>query len=110
MLIINEALQKAGKGIDTRFSRVKYSLLGAVFTLFTEKANAGLLIPQLSNMHIWAAKTVYAAIVGMEVLEYWQHVKVHRLSLERYLGGGKIELLKQEIESLTGIQLKIFPR
>lgn len=110
MLVLNEALQKAGEGIDTRFSRVRYSPSGAVSALLTEKANAGLLIPRLSNVLIRAAKTVDAAIVGVEVLEHWQRLKVHGMSLERYLGGGKMELLKREVESSTGIQLKTLSR
>lgn len=72
MLALNEALQKAGEGLDTRFSRVRYALSGAISTLLTEKANAGLLIPRLSNLLIRTAKT---AIVGVEILEYWQRLK-----------------------------------
>ncbi len=44
-----------------------------------------------------------SAVVGVEVLEHWQRLKVHGMSLERYLGGGKIEVLKREVESSTGI-------
>ncbi len=32
------------------------------------------------------------------------------MSLDRYLGSGKLELLKREVESSTGIQLKTMPR
>lgn len=109
MLALNEALQKAGEGWDTRFSRVRYAPSGVIFAL-TEKANAGLLIPRLSNLLIRAAKTIDSAVVGVEILEHWQQLKVHGLSLERYLGEGKMELLKQEVESSTGIQLKALPR
>ena len=56
MLALNEALQKAGEGLETRFFRVRYSPSGAVSALLTEKANAGSLIPRLSNVHIRAAK------------------------------------------------------
>ena len=58
MLILNEALAKAGEGVDTRFSRVRYSPSGAISALLTEKANAGLLVPRLSNTLIRAAETV----------------------------------------------------
>ena len=64
----------------------------------------------MSNILIQAAKTVDVAIVGVEVLEHWQHLKVHGMSLERYLGKGKMELLQREVESSTGIQLKTLPR
>lgn len=39
-------------------------------------------------------------------MERWHRLKVHRMPLIRYLGEGKMELLCQEIELLTGIQLK----
>ena len=108
MLALNKALQKAGE--ETRFCRVRYSLSGAVSALLTEKANAGLIIPRLSNVLIRAVKTVDQAIVGVEILEHWQRLKVHGMSLERYLGEGYMELLKCEVESSTGIQLKSLPR
>ena len=110
MLVLNEALAKAGEGVDIRFSRVRYSPSGAVSALLTEKANAGLLVPRLSNTLIRAAKTVDAAIVGVKVLEHWQRLKVQGMSLDRYLREGKMELLKREVESSTGIQLKTLPR
>ena len=43
-------------------------------------------------------------------MEHWQRLKVHEISLERYLGERKMELLKQEVESSMGIQLKAIPR
>lgn len=49
-------------------------------------------------------------VVGVEVLEHWQRLKVHGMSLERYLGAGKMELLKREVESSTVIKLKAHPR
>lgn len=52
MLALNEALQRAGKGLETCFCRVKYSPSGAVSAFLTEKANAGSLISRLSNVLI----------------------------------------------------------
>ena len=110
MLALNEALQKAGERLDTQFSRVRYALSGAISALFAEKGNAGLLIPRLLNLLIRAAKTVDPTVVEVEVLEHWQRLKVHGMSLERYLGAGKMELLKREVESSTEIELKVHPR
>lgn len=80
--------------MGTRFSRVRYAPSGAISALLTEKANAGLLIPRLSNLLIRAAKTVDSAVIGVEILEHWQRLKVHGMSLEIYLGDRKMELLK----------------
>ena len=69
MLALNEALQKAGEGLDTRFSRVRYAPSGAISALLTEKADAGSLIPRLSNLLIRAAKTVDCAVVGCKMVK-----------------------------------------
>lgn len=110
MLVLNEALQKAGETQDIRFSRVRYAPSGAISALLTEKADAGLLVPRWSNLLIRAAKSVDASVVGIEILEHWQRLKVHGMPLERYLGDGKMDLLRREVESSTGIQLKTLPR
>lgn len=69
-----------------------------------------MLLPQWFNLLIRAAKTIDDTIVGVEILEQWQCLKVHRMSLERYLGLGKLELLRREVESSTKILLKTMPR
>lgn len=68
MLALNEALQQAGVESYIRFSRVRYAPSGAICALLTEKADAGQLIPQQSNLLIRAAKSVGPAIVGVEIL------------------------------------------
>ena len=110
MLVLNESLQKAGIPAYTRFSRVGYSQSGAISALLTEKSNAESLVRDHSNMLIRAAKSVDEKVIGIEALERWQRLKVHGMSLARYLGEGKMELLRREIESSTGIQLKTLPR
>ena len=66
MLVLNEALHKAREGFETRFFRVRYAPSGAISTLLTEKTDAELLISQLSNVLIRAAKIVDPAIVGVK--------------------------------------------
>ena len=83
---------------------------GAVSALLNEKADTGSIIPRMSNVLIRAAKTIDQAIVGVEVLEHWQRLKVHGIPLERYLGEGNMDLLKREVKSSTGIELKTLPR
>ena len=78
--------------------------------LLNEKADTGSIIPRMSNVLIRAAKTIDQAIVGVEVLEHWQRLKVHGIPLERYLGEGNMDLLKREVKSSTGIELKTLPR
>ena len=89
---------------------MRYAPSGSISALLTEKADATMLFPQQSNLLIRAAKTVDDAVVRVEILEQWQPLKVHGMLLERYLGPGKLELLKREVESLTGIPLKTMPQ
>ena len=68
MLVLNEALQKAGETQDIRFSRVIYAPSGAISALLTEKADAGLLVPRWLNLLIRAAKLVDASVVRIVIL------------------------------------------
>lgn len=52
ILVLIEALARVEKGVSIRFLQLKYSQLGALSALFTEKANAGLIIPRLSKVLI----------------------------------------------------------
>ena len=52
MLALNKTIQRVKEGLETRFCQIKYSSSGAIFTLFTEKANAGAVISRLSNVFI----------------------------------------------------------
>lgn len=110
MLILNESLQRAEIPAYIRFSRVGYSQSGAFSALLTEKSNAEDLVKDHANMLIRAAKPVNEGVIGVEALERWQRLKVDGMSLARYLGKGKIELLWREIKLSTEIKLKNFPR
>lgn len=110
MLALNEALQKAGVGSKVRFCHVRYAPSGSISALLTEQADASMLLPQQSNLLVRAAKSVDQAVIGVETLEHWQRLKVHGMSLARYLGPNKMDFLKREVESSTGINLKAVPR
>ena len=109
MLALNKALQKAGVETRVWFSRVRYAPSGAISALLTERADATMLLLLRANLLIQAAKTVDDAVVGVEILEQWQRLKVHGMLLKRYLEPGKMELLKREVESSTGIPLQATP-
>lgn len=44
-------------------------------------------------------------VIDVEVLKHWHRLKIHGISLEKYLGDRKKELFRREIESLTSIRL-----
>lgn len=109
MLVLNESLQKAGILTYILFSRIGYSQSGAISALLMEKTNAEDLIREHSNLLIRAAKSVDSGVIDVEAPERWQRLKVHGMSLVRYLREGKMELLYREIESSAGIKLKTLP-
>ena len=78
--------------------------------MLTEKSSTEDLVREHSNVLIRAAKSIDEAVIGVEALERWQRLKLHGMSLARYFGEGKMELLSREIESSTGIKLKTTPR
>lgn len=80
---------------------MRYSQSGAISALLTEKTDAVELLKMRINVLIQAAKTVDGAVIGAEALEHWQRLKVHGMFLARYLGEGKMELLRREVESST---------
>lgn len=109
MLSLNKSLQKAGIPGYTRFSWVGYSQSRAISALLTEKSSVEQLISNYSNIIIRAAKAIDGGMIRVEALERWERLKVHGMSLARYLGERKMEILCQEIESSMGIQLKTVP-
>lgn len=72
-----------------------------------EKSNVDQLVYNYSNILIRAAKIVNPGVIRVETLERWQRLKVHGISVARYLGEEKIEILYQEIKSSMRILLKI---
>lgn len=86
-----------------------YLLSRAISVLLTEKSSAEQLVGNQSNILIGAAKVVDVTVIGVEALEHWQRLKMHGISLAKYLGEGKMEVFCQEIKSSTGMKLKTVP-
>lgn len=109
MLVLNEALQKAGEPAKVQFGRIGYSQSGTISALLTEKADAKELLEMRRNILIQAAKTVDVAVIEAEALEHWQWLKMHGIPIGKYLSERKMELLKKKVKPSTGIQLKTTP-
>ena len=65
---------------------------------------------EYSTTLIRAAKSKDKGVIEVEILERWQKLKVHRMSLVRCFEEEKMELLCREIELSTRINLKILPQ
>lgn len=86
-----------------------YAQSGAISAFFKEKASVEDFVKEHSNILIRAAKSIDKAVIGVEALECWEQLKVHGMSLARYFGERKMELLSGKIEFLTKIKLKTTP-
>lgn len=98
MLALNKSLQQVQEETPIHFNQVLYTPSDAISVLLSEKADAREIIPWQSNLLIQAVKGVDSAVVKIEILEYWQRLKVHGIPLERYLRERKMELLKRKVE------------
>lgn len=85
---------------------MQYAPSRSISVLLTEKDDAAMFFPYQSNLLIQATKTIDHAIVGVEIVKQLQCLRVHGMSLERYLRPRKMELLKKKVESSIGILLK----
>lgn len=103
---MNETLQKMREWSKCDYVIVYYTLFGSISAFFTKQADVSILLPQKLNLLIRVAKLVDQVVIGLEILKHWQHFKVHEMSIARYLGSNKIDLLKKEVESLTEITFK----
>lgn len=84
MLVLNESLQKSGIPVYTRFNKVGYLQLGAIFALLMEKSSAENLVRDHSNMLIRAVKSIDKKVICIQALEQWQKLKVYEISLAQY--------------------------
>lgn len=81
---------------------MEYLQSEAISTILIEKANLKNWVKDHSNMLIRVAKSIDKKVIGIEVLERWQRIKVHAMLLAPCLEG-KMELLWREIKPSTGI-------
>lgn len=93
MLILNRSPQKARIPTYIRFSTVRYLQLRTISLLLIEKSGVKQLVDNQSNIPLKVAKVVNAGVMRIVALERWQRLKGHRMSLIRYFGKAKIEVL-----------------
>lgn len=109
MLAINKALAQEGANATVRLVGLRYTQRGHLSGLTVEHARAEDLLEYAARVTA-AARTLDPAIVEVEKTEKWRKLRVHGVSLDRYLGEGGLELAKQEIELMTGEALPYAPR
>ena len=88
LLAINLAIKKAGLPDHVRFFRMSYTTTGAISGLLGDRATAGMLCPAYNTLLINTARALDPAIIGVQKAEQWHKLRIHKVSLKRYLAGG----------------------
>jgi hypothetical protein len=108
ILAINLAIKKTGLPEHIRFLRMSYTTTGSISGLLGERATAAMLCPTYNDTLINIARKFDPAIIGVQQAEQWYKLRVHKVSLKRYLATG-LKLAQQEIESTQSFTLPLSP-
>ena len=100
MSAVSMALHQEGVSTHIRIFQLRRNDKGTLAGLSTPFAPIGQLL-HYRDIILWAARTVDPAIVNITANETWKRLKIHGVSLERYLGKVNFGLnkLRAEIES-----------
>ncbi|KAI7066734.1 hypothetical protein KC331_g1892 [Hortaea werneckii] len=109
MLAVNKALAQGGTDVSTRLAGLRYTRRGHLSGLTSEYASADDMLEHAVVVTA-AARKLDPAVVKLEKTEKWRKLRVHGVSLDRYLGDGGLDLAKEEIELMTGESLPYAPR
>jgi hypothetical protein len=83
--------------------------MGNLSGLTVEQALADDLLEYAATV-LAAARALDPAVTEVEKTEKWRKLRVHGVSLDRYLCGGGLDLAREEIELMTGERLPYAPR
>lgn len=109
MLAINKALTQHGVDTTIRLAGLRYTRKGHLSGITVEHSRAEDLIEHAAIV-IAAAGSLDPGVIEMEKTEKWRKMRVHGVSLDRYLSEGGLETAREEIESTTGELLPYAPR
>lgn len=109
MLAVNRALAQGGADESTRLVGLRYTRRDHLSGLMAECASADDVLEHTDEV-MAAARKLDPAVVKLEKTEKWRKLRVHGVSLDRYLGDGGLDLARGEIELMTGESLPYAPR
>jgi hypothetical protein len=98
---VNRALRRAGVADHIRVLSIKRNMKGILSGLVRADSNAQQLL-HFKDLVLKAAREADSGIVGVESNETWAKVKIHGVSLERYMtetGPEGLQILREEIEA-----------
>jgi hypothetical protein len=110
---VNRALRRAGVADHIRVLYIKRNMKGILSGLVRADSNAQQLL-HFKDLVLKAAREADSGIVGVESNETWAKVKIHGVSLERYMtetGPEGLQILREEIEAENpGVVIPTAPR
>lgn len=109
MLAINKALAQAGADPTIRMVGLRYTKAGNLSGLTVEHARADDLLEYAATV-LTSTRALDPSVTAIEKTERWRKLRVHGVSLDRYLCEGGLDLAREEIELMTGERLPYAPR
>jgi hypothetical protein len=109
LLAINLAIKRCGLPEHIRLLRLWETPSGAISGLLRDGAKAEMLNSAKEEI-LKAAKELDSSISSFKAAEQWYSLRVHTVSLERYLNSTGMRILKDEIESTNELNLPSLPR
>ena len=106
---INKAIKDKGLPDHIRLLRLWQTPTGAISGLLKEKATIEMLSSAKTAI-LEAIQRIDSSITSFQAAEQWHTLKVHTISLKRYLNPSGMQALKNEIETTTGLNLPTLPR
>jgi hypothetical protein len=104
MFEVNKALAHARAYVAVRLINLRYTEKGNLSSVVYENAYIeDLLEFILAVMSIM--QKLDPTVINVEKTEKWRKLQVHRVALDCYISEGRLEVVREEIELMTGEQL-----
>ena len=108
LLAINLAIKRSGLPEFARITRLWKTPSGAISGQLKEGSNTEMLI-SIKEEILKAAQKIDSSIISFQAAEQWYSLRVHTVSIERYLNATGIEKLQEKIESSNALNLPFKP-
>lgn len=109
MFEVNKALAHARAHATVRLIKMRYTEKGNLTGLLSETACAEDLLHYAPAV-MAAVQKLDPEVMYMGKTEKWRKLRVHGVALDRYMGDGGLELVREEIELMMGEKLPYAPR
>jgi hypothetical protein len=109
MFEVNKALAHARAYATVRLIKMGYTEKGNLTGVMSENACAEDLL-EFAPTVMAAVQKLDPEVNDMEKTEKWRKLRVHGVELDRYMGEGRLDVAREEIELMTGERLPYAPR